>query len=196
MVRGTVPNIISVARIVVSPGMIGLACLGRGTLFIVVFGACLFSDFLDGLFARAFGQTSPAGARLDTWGDLTMYGSAAAGGAVLWPGLVGREGPYIAAALALVALSGLVSLLKHRRLPAYHTWSAKLSTAAIGVAALVMFAGLSPWPFRVSVAALAVSAAEEIGITLLMPEWKPNVKSLARALALRGSKEPPGADGS
>jgi CDP-diacylglycerol--glycerol-3-phosphate 3-phosphatidyltransferase len=79
----------------------------------------------------------------------------------------------------------MTGLLRHGRLPAYHTWTAKASTAAIGISALLMFAHVCSWPFRVAVLLLAISAAEETGISLVLPEWRPNIGSLFQALALR-----------
>lgn len=180
------PNMISLARIAASPIMILAGRLGRPDLFLVLFVACLLSDFADGLLARIRNQKSKLGARLDTWGDLTMYLCAASGAVFLWPDIIYREGIFIAVAILLTAVSGTVSLLKHRRLPSYHTWSAKLSTAVIGVTAVLMFSGVSVWPFRLSLAALAVSAVEETGITIILPRWQPNVRSVFHALELKG----------
>jgi hypothetical protein len=48
-----------------------------------------------------------------------------------------------------------------------------------------MFGGVSAWPFRFSVAALAVSAAEETSITIILPQWRPNVRNVFQALRLK-----------
>lgn len=181
----TTPNMISAGRIVASPIMVLAGRLERPRLFLVLFATCLLSDFVDGLLARTRSQKSKLGARLDTWGDVAMYLCATFGAAFLWPDLITREGAFIAVAILLIAVSGTVSLLKHGRLPTYHTWSAKLSTAVIGVAALLMFGGVSAWPFRFSVAALAVSAAEETSITIILPQWRPNVRNVFQALRLK-----------
>jgi CDP-diacylglycerol--glycerol-3-phosphate 3-phosphatidyltransferase len=161
----------------------------------VLFATCLLSDFVDGLLARIRSQNSKLGARLDTWGDVAMYLCAAFGATFLWPDLITREGAFIAVAILLIAVSGTVSLLKHGRLPTYHTWSAKLSTAVIGIAALLMFSGVSAWPFRLSVAALAVSAAEETGITIILPRWRPNVRTVFHAVRLKRQIRESAADG-
>jgi CDP-diacylglycerol--glycerol-3-phosphate 3-phosphatidyltransferase len=190
----TTPNMISAGRIVASPIMVLAGRLERPRLFLVLFATCLLSDFVDGLLARMRSQKSKLGARLDTWGDVAMYLCATLGAAFLWPDIITREGAFIAIAILLIAVSGTVSLLKHGRLPTYHTWSAKLSTAVIGVAALLMFGGVSAWPFRLSVAALAVSTAEETGITLILPRWRPNVSSIFHALRLKQQMQKSAAD--
>jgi CDP-diacylglycerol--glycerol-3-phosphate 3-phosphatidyltransferase len=191
----TTPNMISAGRIVASPIM-GLAGrLEHPRLFLVLFAACLLSDFVDGLLARMRSQKSKLGARLDTWGDVSMYLCAVFGAAFLWPNLIVREGSFIAVAILLIAVSGTVSLLKHGRLPTYHTWSAKLSTAVIGITALLMFSGVSAWPFRLSVAALAVSAVEETGITIILPRWRPDVRTVFHAVRLKRQERKSAADG-
>jgi CDP-diacylglycerol--glycerol-3-phosphate 3-phosphatidyltransferase len=192
MFGSTVPNLISGARLASAPLLMLAGGMGRPRLFLALFALLLATDLADGLLARLLKQGSRLGARLDTWGDVALYLCAAAGAWLLWPELIRREGRFIAGAIALVGVSAVVSLLKHRHLPAYHTWTAKFSTAMIGLAALLMFAGGSAWPFRLAVAALAVSAAEETGITLVLPAWRPNIRSLRRALQLaREQTSPP-----
>lgn len=176
------PNYISAARLAIAPLLVFTGWGGQAGWFLVLFGVSLASDFVDGLLARLLRQKSRLGATLDTWGDVTMYLAVALGAWRLWPGPLRREVPLLAVALLLVALSGIVSLLKQRRLPSYHTWSAKCATAALGLSAFLMFAEVSPWPFRVSLVILALSALEEIGITLVLPQWTPNVRTIFHAV--------------
>jgi CDP-diacylglycerol--glycerol-3-phosphate 3-phosphatidyltransferase len=169
--------------------MVFAACLDAPNVFLLAFAASLASDFVDGLIARAFHQGSSLGAVLDTCGDVTMYIAAVIGGWFLWPGLMKQEAVYVSTALLLIIASGVLGFLKHRRLPSYHTWSAKLATAAIGIAALIMFSGVSSLPFRIAVLVLAVSAVEEMAITLTLPEWRPNIRSFLHAAKLRKSRK-------
>ena len=57
-------------------------------------------------------------------------------------------------------------------------------TYGFGVA-LAAFAGGPGWPFRIATAAFVCAEAEEIAITLVLPRWHANVRSLTHALVLR-----------
>ncbi len=181
----TTPNKISMGRLAMSLLMILAAAFKAPNVFLVAFCISLLSDYADGFLARTLHQESSAGATLDTCGDVTMYISAVVGGWFLWPDLIKQEAVYIITALSLIAVSALLSLLKHHRFPSYHTWSAKFATTVIGITALLMFAGISSLPFRISVIALTVSALEEMAITIILPRWQPNVRSIFYALKLR-----------
>lgn len=159
-------------------------------LFLVLFAVLLISDFLDGLLARLLHQQTTLGSQLDTAGDVLMCVCAIAGGWRLWPERVEPEAVLFASVLLLLALSGIITLLRYRHLPSYHTWSAKLFTGLAGVGAWILFAGLTPWVFRVSIFVLAYSAIEEILITLLLPEWEPNIPSVYHALRYRRKARP------
>lgn len=157
----------------------------RATLFLILFAALLISDFLDGLLARLLHQRTALGSQLDTTGDVLMCICAIAGGWRLWPERVQNEVLLFASVLGLLALSGIITLLRYRHLPSYHTWSAKLFTALAGIGVWILFAGLTPWVFRLSIFVLTYSAFEEILITLLLPEWEPDIPTAYHALRYR-----------
>jgi len=181
----TIPNVISSVRLVASPLLLVAGKRGEANGFILLLALFLITDLADGMLARLLNQRSKLGASLDTWGDIFMFFSMTGGWYLLWPESFFREGLSIVFAIGSIGLSGLVSLLKHHRLPAYHTWTAKISSATVGIGALLMFAEVTPWLFRCAVAVLAVSAAEETFITLLLPKWQPDIHSLHRAVQIR-----------
>lgn len=186
----TIPNGLSALRVGIGPLMLVMAAARQPVSFVCLLGVSLVTDLLDGLLARALRERSRLGSRLDTWGDITTFVAAGLGGWLLWPGVIRCEAPFMGAAAAALGVSGLAGLLKYRRLPSYHTWSAKFSTAVIGIGALLLFCGVSPWPFRLAVIALACSAAEQTAITMVLPKWLPNIRSLRHAFKLkRGSGE-------
>lgn len=181
----TLSNLISAFRIAASPALILAGTLGDRDLFVILLGLFLLSDFLDGALARAFHKRTLLGARLDSWGDIAMYACASVGALLLWRDVIMREAVYLSAALGMLGFSGAACLIKHRQLPSYHTYSAKLSTAVIGISALLMFAGFSPWPFRLSLVLLALAAAEETAITFILPEWRPDIRTMRHATTVR-----------
>lgn len=176
------PNLLSGLRLASAPLLLVLAWTGRGQTFLVVLALAFFTDFMDGLIARALHQTSALGARLDSWADVTLYAVVAVGGWWLWPGIIRREAPFVAAVVASYTLPTLVGIVKFRALTSYHTWSVKLAAALIGLSVLLMFAGGPAWPFRMATPVSVLAALEEIAITLVLPELRSNVRSIFHVL--------------
>jgi CDP-diacylglycerol--glycerol-3-phosphate 3-phosphatidyltransferase len=173
------------ARMALTPFLVWAGRLHLGAAFLVLFALLLFSDFLDGYLARRLHQQTKLGAQLDTAGDVLMAICAIAGGWLLWPERVEPEGRFFLSVLVLFGLSGAVCIIKYRHVPAYHAWSAKLATALVGGGAWLLFAGITPWVFRLAISVMAVSAVEEILITLILPGWHPNVPTVFHALRER-----------
>lgn len=180
----TVPNVISLLRILAAPVLLAAALLGMPTIFLWVFAFSLGTDFFDGLLARMLHQESRLGAQLDTVGDVLTGSCVIVGGVLLWPDRMLQEGYLFLALVLMLGCSGIVTLVKYRHLPAYHTWMAKASTGLTGVGAWFLFAHLTPWVFRVGVGVLILSAIEEIAITLILPKWRPNVPTFLHALRI------------
>ncbi|MDA3874029.1 MAG: CDP-alcohol phosphatidyltransferase family protein, partial [Kiritimatiellae bacterium] len=151
-----------------------------------VFGFSLVTDFIDGLLARMLRQESRLGAQLDTVGDVLTGSCVIVGGILLWPDRMLQEAYLFLALVLMLGCSGIVTLVKYRHLPAYHTWMAKMSTGLTGVGAWVLFADMTPWVFRVGVGVLTLSAIEEIAITLILPKWRPNVPTFLHAVRIAG----------
>ena len=185
MRRALVPNTISAFRIGLSPLLAAAGFADARGFFLVLLGVLLASDFADGLFARMWRLQTRLGAHLDTCGDVLMGLFGIWGAVMLWPDRLLREALPILAVLALGVVSGAVACTKHRHLPAYHTWSAKLGTAAVSVGALILFAGWTPLVFRAALAVMMVSAVEETAITLVLPEWRSDVHSIFDAFRVR-----------
>lgn len=185
MKKATIPNQISMARIVLTPFLVLIGWTHQAALFLVLLALLLISDFLDGFLARRLHQETRLGAQLDTAGDVLLTLFAIAGGWLLWPERVAAEAFFFFSVLGLLGLSGLVCLMKYRHFPTYHAWSAKISTAIAGTGVWILFAGITPWVFRIAIGVLAFSAFEEILITLILPVWRPNVPTVLHALRLR-----------
>ncbi|MFU8780129.1 MAG: CDP-alcohol phosphatidyltransferase family protein [Kiritimatiellia bacterium] len=177
----TWPNRITLARLFLAPLLIVLGLRGYAQPFLALFALLLASDMLDGYLARRLHQQTQLGSQLDTLGDVMMCVTVAIGGWFLCPEQIVNETPFFLATLGLLAISGLTSLIKFHRLPSYHTWTAKTSTALLGIGVWFLFAGITPWIFRIAVGFLAASAIEETAITLSSRQWHPNIPTIFHA---------------
>jgi cardiolipin synthase len=134
----TIPNLLTLARILLIPIFVWLI-VDRDTTFagLVLFGAVISTDWVDGALARATGQVSEVGKVLDPVADRLAIGAALVA-------LVARDAfPLWAALLVLVRdvlilIAGLV-LLWGRRARIEVRYLGKMSTFAL-MAGIAMIA--------------------------------------------------------
>jgi CDP-diacylglycerol--glycerol-3-phosphate 3-phosphatidyltransferase len=149
---------------------------------------------LDGALARRIGASSETGRVLDSWADLLNALSAFVGATILWPDTMRREAAYLAVVLAAVVIPNAWGLLRFKRLLGYHTISAKISGVILGISTLLLFTGLTPVPFRVAAFIELAVALEYVAISLLLPHWTTEMKSVWHAWRERRSARHAGGD--
>jgi CDP-diacylglycerol--glycerol-3-phosphate 3-phosphatidyltransferase len=181
----TIANALSLLRIALAPIMLGLAWEDALTAFVACLALALATDIADGKIARALGQTSARGAQLDSWGDLGLYVVVPIAAVWLRPELVRSERAWFVLAVASAFVPVAVGLVRFVRPTSYHTRATKLAAYLLGAAVLAAFAFAWVVPFRVAALVLAASQLEEIVITLTLPAWRADVRSLAEARAIR-----------
>ena len=180
----TLPNAFSVVRLLMVGVLIGLALAGLSQVFLVCFVASLLTDFFDGLLARKLHQESRLGSQLDSWADIMTALMMPFCVWLLWREIVIREAPFIIVGLVSYVVPAGLGLIKYGRLPSYHTWGAKVCTVVMGACVVILLAGWSPWPFRLFVPVVVLEAAQEVAMTLILPEWHPNIPSLWHAIEI------------
>lgn len=175
------PNLLSLFRIAAAPFLLLAAWLGYPSLFFLIFGLMLFSDALDGYLARKWHLTSEFGAKLDSLGDIVTYLSTPLAIWWLWPEIIKEEAPYIVTVILLYIAPAFFSMAKFGKLASYHTWIAKGSAVLMSAGVVLLVTVKDPTLFHVAVAFLAVEAAENIAITMLLSEPRYNIRSLWHA---------------
>jgi CDP-diacylglycerol--glycerol-3-phosphate 3-phosphatidyltransferase len=185
MMQWTIPNILSLFRIVAAPFLMLSGWLQMPTLFFILFGAMLLSDALDGFLARLLSQTSHLGARLDSYGDILTYLATLFSVWWLWPDIIQSELNYIIAAAIFTSVQALVSLIKFGKLASYHTWITKLSAVMVSLGIIILLVFKETSLFHLAVYILAIEMFENVAITLLIKEQKDNIHSLYHALKER-----------
>ena len=181
----TLPNLLSMSRLVAAPVLLGLAVAGWGRAFVVLYGLALVSDILDGKLARALNQTSDLGTKLDSWADFAVYMTVPIDAYWLRPDFVARHMLAFVAIVLAYTVPVAIGFAKYRRLTSYHTRGAVIGAYAVGGASFVMFAGGPAWPLNLAAAILVLAEIEEIAMTAVLPHWTANVPSLAWALRRR-----------
>lgn len=163
----TIPNLITIARLVIVPFLIVMIMQGRWETAFVLFVLAGLSDAADGFIARHFNMRSEFGAYLDPIADkallVSIYVTLAVTGTI--PGWVAIA---VVSRDAMIVGAVLLSWVMHRPVAIKPIWVSKLNTGAqIAFAAFVL--GASAFGIEVSdpvrtammgvVAALTVASA-------------------------------------
>jgi len=180
-----IPNSVSFLRILMAPVLFYFAFTQQPYWFIGVLLFAEFTDVLDGFLARKLQQITDMGSHLDSWGDFVIYSTIAVCAWILWPDILQREIVYFTFIVLSFTLPALIGFIKFRRFTSYHTWSVKFAVVITVTGYILLFTGLSEWPFRVAALFCLYAAAEEIAITLLIRREHVDVRSLLQALKYR-----------
>jgi len=178
MIPFTIPNTLSLFRIVAAPFLLLCGWFEQPTLFFILFGLMLLSDVLDGIIARVLNQTSKLGARLDSYGDIVTYLTTPLAAWWLWPELIKSEMFYIIIAITIYILPAFFALVKFGKLASYHTWITKISAVLMSAGVVVLLWFKDPLIFHIAILFLVIEAIENILITLILEKPKTNIHSL------------------
>ena len=178
------PSLLVVFRLLAGPVLLWLSLDGETGLAVAIgMSAGLLSDIVDGYAARwlnVFTQRLRVwDSRVDFFFFLCLASSAwIAHGQELLPHL-----RWIMAMLVFYAISLIYPLMKFRRAPAYHAYSAKLAGVVLFLAAFILFlTGEAGATFEIAMAVAILSHFDRIAITYLLPKWKTDVAGFWKAL--------------
>jgi CDP-diacylglycerol---glycerol-3-phosphate 3-phosphatidyltransferase len=177
----SIPLALTIFRICSAPVLLVLAAMGKERVFLWLAIAAMLSDVLDGALARRLGASSETGRLLDSSADLLIALVSFAGATLLWPDTMREEALYFALVLAALVIPNVWGLLRFRRLLGYHTVSAKASGPFLLVSAVLLFTGLARLPFRLAAFVELAVAVEYIAISLILPGWTGEMKSVWHA---------------
>lgn len=175
----TIPNILSFYRLISFPVILYFILAGNERLFVILLVISLITDFLDGFVARKFNMQTEFGAKLDSLADDATYLLAFIG---LFAFRLNEFVPYqISALLFLISYvaSIIVSLIKFRKMPSLHLYSAKVGAVLQGSFFFVLFIfGFFPLYYYIVAITGIFSFVEQVIILILSKEMKSDLKGL------------------
>ena len=185
--KSSIPWAMVSARVLLCPVIVFGAARGwdgRWLGLIVLFA--LVDDIYDGILARRWGCDTELLRRADSAADTIFYLGVAA---ALWL----REPRLLKDNWRLLALLGTLEIVRHLfdrwkfgKAAAYHSLLAKLWGLVMGIAVTgVLSFGGPRWLVWVSLLLGIASDLEGLAISLMLPRWKNDVKTLAAAWRLR-----------
>jgi len=186
------PNALSIARILATPVLAGLAAAGNEVAFTWVLVPALLSDIADGLIARVFRLQSRLGALLDSIADTLLLIAAAGGIWVFHPEVITRYSPECGLMIGAWLLENLAALLRYGRLSSFHTYTSKVAGYLLGIFVGVLFVfGFHPWLLHAAVIMSVLGTLEELALVALLPDWRTDVRGLRWVLHERRARGGP-----
>jgi CDP-diacylglycerol--glycerol-3-phosphate 3-phosphatidyltransferase len=175
----TIPNVLSLYRILVFPVILWLILSGNEKLFAVFITISLVTDLLDGLIARTFNMQTKVGALLDSWADLGTYILAfIAIGLFKWQEIKPHAFMlYLFAAVMVLSYS--MVFVKFKGLIGLHTYMFKLTGYLQGAFIISLFVwGFYSVSYYICLIWGTLACIEEMIIILILKQPQSNVKGL------------------
>lgn len=177
---------LTLLRLVLAPVVVGSALTRRGGVAVAALLVIGFlSDVFDGVVARRTGTATPILRRLDSVVDTVFYLAIAAAAWLLHRGEIRPLLPLILLVIGTEVGTNALCILRFRREASYHAWSARCFGAALFAALLALFAFGTPVLILPAIVVGLLSHAENAAITLVLPEWHYDVRSLLAAWKIR-----------
>lgn len=183
-----IPWLMATTRAVLGPVVIlGERAKWNGITLAALIIAALLSDIFDGVLARRWRCDTAAVRLFDSIADIVFYACCAA---ALWtrhPSIVRSLALPIAAVVGLEALGLATAFVKFGKMPSYHSYVAKTWGLVLASALVAAFVTQHPAGWLIAALVLgALSNLEGISMSLIMPVWRQDVKTIAEAWRLRG----------
>ncbi|WP_225000111.1 CDP-alcohol phosphatidyltransferase family protein [Cesiribacter sp. SM1] len=179
MSKLTIPDWLSISRIVMVPVVLLLAYFDLRMWCASLLLTGFITDALDGYLARKWNITTARGSRLDSTGDALLFVAGVA--AVFWFewSFVKEHWLELAIALGLYFVQLGLAYWRYGKPSSFHTYSAK--TAAVLQAVFLvctLYFGPRDWLFYVALAISILETVEEIILIFIYDEWVNNIKGL------------------
>ena len=174
----SVPNALSLSRIVFLPLLVVLAIYEWRVTFTVLFIIIGSTDAFDGFIARRFNQVTDIGKALDSFADLIFYLACAWFLHRLYPAAIEPNMVLLYVFLGLLAFSFVISYVRLGKPILMHTFLFKLNAVLIYALIILSFFIPTAWLVASILIIYLVGLAEEIAIFIVFGEVDPDTPSI------------------
>ncbi len=127
----TIPNFLSLSRIVFLPVLYVFAIKGMRLAFLIAYIILALTDWFDGQIARRFNQKSPIGSQMDSLADVPFYISTAYFIYKLYPEYLKPNKVLLIVGLSVVAFSFILSVILFKKPIMMHTTVMRLPSLLV-----------------------------------------------------------------
>jgi CDP-diacylglycerol--glycerol-3-phosphate 3-phosphatidyltransferase len=157
-----------------------------GLLMAATVLVALVSDIYDGVLARRWGCDTPAVRLFDSMADTIFYVGVAAAMWLAHPDVFRTDAWLLGVLLALEIARFAFDWAKFGKAASYHTYLAKSWGLAMGIGVIAVL-GFDAWkPLLAFSFVLGILCdVEGLAMSVILPEWRNDIKTLARARRIR-----------
>ena len=177
-VRLTLPNLLSLSRVVLLPGLYLLLRYGYEDLFLIAYILVGSTDFFDGIAARRLNQVSKFGKELDSLADLFFYISSAYFLYYLQPEAIAANNIYLIIFFSLLGFSFILSGILFRRPVMMHTIILRMNAILVFMVIISSFWFDTTLFVRLVILIYIIGFIEEILIFIIFGNVDPDTKSI------------------
>lgn len=174
----TIPNVLSVSRIVFLPVLVYLAWIDARFVFLWIYLIVGATDTLDGILARKLNQVSEIGKTLDSVADLLFYLATAWFIYRLYPDVVLNNLNLLLAFFGLLGFSFVVSFALFKTPVMMHTNMLKWGAVLVYLLLFFSYFFDTTLFMRSILVFYLVGFTEEILIFILYPDFDRDAKSI------------------
>ncbi len=188
-----VPYLLIVFRFLLAPIILALGFIkpeyaNQTIAWLVFLGQT--SDLFDGIIARKYGVATKTLRRLDSAVDTIFWLAIFIAAYLVFPSIYTENAFLWIAIIALELICYLTSILKFKKEPSTHAWSAKLFGVflVLGFFRLFYF-GLADGFITTTLIIGVFSQLESLTITLILRNWTHDIPTWWHAVQIRNGKE-------
>ena len=174
----TIPNMLSLSRIVFLPLLYILVFLDYRNAFLVSFIVLMLTDLFDGLLARKLNQQTELGKQLDSFADLVFILSAAFFVYRMFPGVILPNMALLIGLLVILAFSLMVSIIKFKKPVLMHTIILKMSAILVFFVVVLSFFTNTVLLVMLTLISYIIGFIEQTLIHLIYGNVDPDTKSI------------------
>lgn len=177
-VRLTLPNLLSLSRVLFLPGLYLLLRYGYNELFLITYILVGSTDLFDGIAARKLNQVTKFGKELDSLADLFFYISSAYFLYYLQPEAIAANNIYLVVFFSLLGFSFILSGILFHRPVMMHTFILRMNAVLVFLIIVISFWFDTTLFVRLVILIYIIGFIEEILIFIIFGNVDPDTKSI------------------
>lgn len=189
--RTVIPWSMVIGRAVMGPVLVAMTVWGvPGWVLAAVVVLVLVDDVADGIVARRWGTDTPALRLSDSCADTVFYLSTAVAMWLRAPWALKENLHLIVVLLALEGGRYVLDFAKFGKASSYHSYMAKAWGLVLASAIVFVLAHGGPvWMVTVAAAFGVVVNLEGVAMSVMLPRWQNDVKTLRVAMRIRADSK-------
>lgn len=186
----TIPNMLSLSRVIFMPLLFWLLYSGHHYWFLAAYVVLASTDLFDGILARKLKQVSHLGKELDSLTDLFFYIATAYFIYYLFPEVILANKIYLIIFFSLLGVSFILSGIMFRRPVMMHTRILRICAVLVSLLMVISFWFDTIYFARTIIFLYFYGFTEEILIFLIYGNVNPDTKSIFQLMKENGKSRP------